>query len=330
MRCLLAVCMVGLMALPAAATVLVDGIKDAVYGSALAVQTVQTQFGDEGVDGDDVGGELDAAYARIENGALYLMLTGNAQNNFNKMEVFFDSKSGGENVLSGTPDYDFDTGGPYWTSTNLGGMKFDTGFEADYHLFARHGGSFEVDFIDRQGGTVAQVPGASGSAVTGGGAGAQTAVGSISAGSLASNSVVSSLSQNLLFGFDNSNNAGVAGGTGAANAAAAAAVTTGFEFCISLADLGSPAFGDTIKIAAMYDGSNHDYLSNQTLGGLPAGTGNLGGDGAGNFTGTLSGIDFNNFSGNQYFTITVVPEPSSLMLAMLAVLGTGFVTRRRK
>ena len=71
------------------------------------------------------------------------------------------------------------------------------------------------------------------------------------------------------------------GGTGAANAANALAVTTGLEFSIALVDIGSPGLGDTIKIAAMYNNGDHNFLSNQVLGGLPAGTGNLGGDGAG-------------------------------------------------
>ena len=66
------------------------------------------------------------------------------------------------------------------------------------------------------------------------------------------------------------------------------------------------------------NGGGHDYFSNQFLAGLPVGTGNLGGDGLGNFTGTAA-IDFTTFAGNQYFTL--VPEPSSLALGGIAVLG---------
>src|SRR5690606_28727026 len=95
----------------------------------------------------------------------------------------------------------------------------------------------------------------------------------------------------------------------------------GIELAIPLATIGNPA--GEFKISAMVGGANHDYLSNQILGGLPAGTGNLGGDGSGGFTGTLSGINLNNFAGDQFF---VVPEPASLMLVGCAAL----LMRRRR
>ena len=85
---------------------------------------------------------------------------------------------------------------------------------------------------------------------------------------------------------------------------------------IPLAALGNPIAGDTIRVSAMVNGSNHDYLSNQMLGGLPAGQGNLGGDGNGGFNGTVGQLDMNNFAGNQYFVIAV-PEPSSFKLVEL-------------
>ena len=66
------------------------------------------------------GSELDAAYARVSGGRLYLMLTGNHESNFNKLDVFIDSVVGGENTLSGAPQYDFPDG-PGWISQNLAG-----------------------------------------------------------------------------------------------------------------------------------------------------------------------------------------------------------------
>ena len=301
----------------------VDGTKDAAYGPALAVQTVETQFGDSGGPGTG-GGELDAAYAVIQGGRLYVMLTGNQESNFNKMDIFIDSVPGGENTLSGTPDYDFDSGG-YWISTNMAGLTFDTGFEADYHLFGRYGdqnGNYDFDFVNRMGGASAMVPGSSAAAPLAGAIGA----GSIPAGNLGPNASASALSQVLEFAFNNSNTAGFAGGTGAANPADALAVTTGIEFSVALADLGNPAIGDVIKIAAMYNNGDHNYLSNQMLGGLPAGTGNLGGDGAGGFTGNLGGVDLRQFPGDQYFSIRVVPEPASVALFGLA--GLALLRRR--
>jgi hypothetical protein len=123
---------------------------------------------------------------------------------------------------------------------------------------------------------------------------------------------------------DRSNTGGVTGGTGAADPVAAAAVTTGIELAIPLSALGNPNPSD-ILISAMINGSNHDYLSNQFLGGLTAPQGNLGGDGAGNFNGTVGQINLNaSYAGGlQYFAI---PEPSAATLAGLAVLT---MVRRR-
>jgi hypothetical protein len=78
----------------------------------------------------------------------------------------------------------------------------------------------------------------------------------------------------------------------------------------------------------MINGTGHNFLSNQLLGGLPAPQGNLGGDGNGNFTGTLSGINLNNYAGDQFFTV-VVPEPSTYALVGLG-LGALLAFRRRK
>lgn len=317
-RMLTALAVAGMAAGVANAQV-IDGTVDGSYGAPLSVQTVQTQFGDANPNN---GSELNAAYARISGGRLYLMFTGNHEANFNKLNVFIDSRAGGENVLTNVPQYD----GGGWISQNLGGMTFDTGFSPDFHLFSRWGGGpgpYEVDFIDRAGGGSAMVPGARG--VSGPPAGL-TAAGQINAGALGPNASGSSLTQDLLFAINNNNTLGVTGGTAAADQIAAAAVMTGMEFSISLADLGSPIDGTEIRISAMIGNGDHNYLSNQVLGGLPAPQGNLGGDGAGGFTGTLSGVNFNNFGGNQYFSI-IVPAPSAA-----AVLGLGglLLARRRR
>lgn len=314
-----AVVSVAVVSAPAWAIV-VDGTRDAGYGAPLAVQTVQTEFGDASPPGLLGGSELDAAYARIEGGRLFLMLTGNHEPNFNKLDIFIDSKPGGENTLSGTPDYDFDAGGGSWISSNLVGLTFDAGFEADYHLFGHWGAAapYEVDLVDRAGGISAMVPGSHGVGSVPVGL---VSTGSILAGSLGPNASGTALTQNLLFAINDNNAAGVMGGTGAADQIAAAAVTTGMEFSIDLADLGNPGPGDVIMIAAMINNGDHNYLSNQILGGLPAGTGNLGGDGGGGFTGTLSGVNFNQFAGNQYFSIVVpVPEPATLGLVGVGAL----------
>lgn len=295
----------------------VDGQRGANYGSALAVQTVETEFGDN-------FSELNAAYGYSENGILYLMLTGNLEQNFNKLNLFFDVGSGsGENVLSGTPDYDF-FDGTNWISSNYAGHTFDSGFNADYHMYARSGGGddYRVDFIDRLGG---------GSTIINGNTGSAVGLGTVGKNDLADNAGASALNNDISFFFDNSNTAGVLGGTAAADQAAAAAVTTGFEFAIDLADLGLDKTADnTIRVAAIIGNGDHNFHSNQTLGGLAAPQGNLGGDGAGGFTGDLSGINFNDFAGDQFFTVntSAVPEPGSLVL--ICGVGLAVCLRRRR
>lgn len=331
MKQLLCLAIFGASFAPASASLIVDGSKDASYGPALAVQTVKTRYGDELGDAPN-GSELDAAYAKIWNGRLYVMLTGNLQNNGgNKLSIFIDSKAGGENALSPTPDYD-STSGAIWRSNTLGGMTFDTVFTADYHIIARQfGNNLEVDFVDRAGGGMEQVPGSKGLApitrIDGMPSQNLThlvrSTGTISAGALGPNASMTALTLPLEFGFDNSNIAGVDGigcsGTVACAApddpAAAALVNTGLEFSIALADLGSPAVGSEIKIAAMIGNGDFNDYSNQFLGGLPAPHAKF----------PAASLPFNlaNESGDQFFRIQVtgeVPEPTSLGMTCLACL----------
>ncbi len=294
----------GALASAALAAPTLDGVRDAAYGTPKAVQTVQTAFGDANPNG---GSELDAAYAHIEGGTLYLMLTGNLENNFNKLNIFFDSQAGGQNVLQN----DANNGGNNpendgWAA-KYAGFTFDTGFQADYMLILRNGNfggdRFEIDF-----------------ATIGGGLGAFQSASSVFGGSL-TGSNASALPNGIGVAHDRSNTGGVLGGDQAANQAAAAAVTTGIELSIPLSAIGSPV--GEFSISAMVNGSNHDYLSNQFLGGLMPPQGNLGGDGAGGFNGTVGQLNLNNFAGEQFF---VVPEPASV--ALVALAGVALLRRR--
>jgi hypothetical protein len=315
----------------------INGLLELEYGGPLAVQSVETSFADSN-GGLTSGGELDAGYAVIDGGRLYVILTGNIEPNHNKVHVFIDSVPGGENVLTGTPQYDISN-----RSQRFGGYRFDVGFTADYHLFGSWGpdnsNTFEVDIANRAGGGSASV-GANGAAA-GLGGGMAIQVGVINPGnngldSSGNRTLAGFLANPLNFGFNNNNSGGVDGcntpamsGCQAANVPAALAVTTGFEFAISLADLGNPAPGSQIKIHAIYGNRFNDFLSNQVLAGVPSGNSSLGGDGMGTFTGTLSGIDFTDFAGNQYFVITVpVPEPG--LFASMVVALVAICRRRRR
>lgn len=290
-----------LAAVSVSAAQVIDGSRDGSYGPALAVQTVETQFGDN-------FSELDAAYATVSGGVLKMFIAGNLEANFNKLNIFIDSKAGGQNVINAGAN----PGNDNWAN-KYHGFTFDTGFSADYMLIFRHGNGgtqFDVDY-----------------AVVGGGFFDGGTVGTFdnTAGVGNLNSVIGGNNVNMSVRLDNSNSAGVFGGTNAADQMAAQAVTTGLEFSIPLAAIGSPV--GAFNVSVMVNGSNHDYLSNQFLGGLTAPQGNLGGDGAGGFNGSVGGINLNDgayASGNQYFT---VPEPSALALLGLGALA-GMIRRR--
>ena len=314
MRCFCSLLLVALLALPAWAAPTLDGTKDASY-DLRAVQTVETNFGDN-------FSELDAAYARVEGGVLYLMLTGNLESNFNKLNIFIDSVAGGQNQIGpGTNQGGTNPNNDDWAQNYSGvgpaadgdgpGFTFDAGFAADYLLINRRGaGKFDFDF-----------------ATVGGGAGGFESTFDIFGGfDSGSNSSVGA--SGIGVAFDNSNVAGIAGGTGGANQAAALAVTTGLELAIPLSAIGNPNPQD-ILISAHVNGSNHDYLSNQSLGGFPAPQGNPGEDGFGGFTGNgdVAEINLNNYPNTDQF-FKAVPEPSTLVLFGLALAGLACGRKR--
>jgi len=312
----LAALLVFAAAAPAAALT-VDGTLDADYGAALATQTTQTQFGDA-TDGNidfTNGSELDGIYARKIGSWLYIFVSGNLQSNFNKLELFFDSKSGGQNRLRGdNPNVDFDGLNRMGDNGGGNGLTFDSGFDADYWLGITNGdgGSGHRLFVNYA--ELLTNGGGSGYYVGEGFAGG---TGTLSGGTNPYGIRVS---------INNSNTAGVIGGC---DASSGAGVTTGVEIYIhddALGIVGVPTDAKEIKITAMVNGGGHDFLSNQVMASLPTGTCNLG---------EPRDVDFGTFAGDQFVTLSLgenVPgaTPWLLGLMSLVMLGGGaFVLRRR-
>ena len=290
----------------------VDGTRDASYPAALAVQTVDTQFGNHTGPASQyaaAGSELDNLHARIVGSDLYLFIGGNLESNFNKLDLFFDSKSGGQNTLAGN--------GQYVASMN--GLIFDAGFTADYALEVTCGNasasSLEVYA------NYAPIPtgGISGDFIGGGAGRTQT----VNFGAVVPGNGTGTVS------VDNANILGVGGGTGAANAAAATAVATGVEYKIPLSALGTTANGGDIKIIAFVNSSGRDFLSNQVLAGVPGGTSNLGNPNGVNFSApTLPGTQFVTVANGAVATAPAISvNPTTLNFFNTSVTG-GTVTRQ--
>jgi hypothetical protein len=153
---------VSVLAAPAWAVPVMDGTKDAEYGAALSVQNTNTQFGNA-MNGDPInegaGSELDAVYARITGGRLYVLVTGNLETggppgkNFNKLEVFIDSEGGGVNTITGAalpggvdpfccggfPPPDGNNTTNFGALQRMQGLTFDAGFDADHYVTITHG-----------------------------------------------------------------------------------------------------------------------------------------------------------------------------------------------
>ena len=122
----------------------IDGTRDAGY-TLLALQSNRTGFGDnqDGLtDFASSGSELAGVYATTFGGDLYLFFAGVLQSNGNKLDVFFDSRAGGQNVLPETGNYTgdnfalqrmgTDTDGDPIDGPDGPGLTFPLGFEADF------------------------------------------------------------------------------------------------------------------------------------------------------------------------------------------------------
>lgn len=287
-----AVVVSGLFAAGAHAQVTVDGTLSpgevSLYGTAKALQTNNTGFGNN-------ASELNALYTYIDPATrkLNVFIAGNAESNNNKLVLFFDTKAGGQNTMLGNnPDVNFNNlNTKYGPNTPAPGFTFDTGFAADYWFsISRDANNAYVDYAELL--------------TSGGGAGGFA--GQISVPTNVSPQVGSGTvgGQNgspvFKYGYNDSNTAGVSGDQGQPLAGDPSTVNTGAEYEFDLDTLG---INGDFKVVAFVNGSNHDFVSNQFLPGLPPLTTNLGGEGTGTFTGNVSAVNLNAFAGDQFVTI---------------------------
>jgi len=136
----------------------IDGNASVGDGYAsLSTQNTNTHFANAGT-GDAINGgggsEIDQIFAKVESGRLYVVIAGNLETNFNKLDVFIDSEAGGQNTLDGStlpagvdpfcPPCAAPGGALQQMAGGADGLglekiTFDTGFDADYYLTFTHG-----------------------------------------------------------------------------------------------------------------------------------------------------------------------------------------------
>ena len=277
----------------------VDGVASPKYGNAIVVQQISTGFGDAtdgGASGNCNGSELDAGYGMVvgglPDGHLYLVLAGNLETNFNKLDVFIDCRAGaGQNSLrNNNPDLDFNN-----LNNNMGaytdgsgaqqpGLTFDQGFDADAVMFFTVGGGAPNTMYVNFGQLLTD----------GGGVGGFAGDGAFDP-ALGAHVLLPSNPSNpygIHAALNNSNVLGVIG-DGAGLESSGAGVTTGLEIKIPLVAIDWDG-SSSIKVCAFINNGGHDYMSNQVLGPLPVGYGNLG-------TGRPN---FNDHPGEQFFVVS--------------------------
>ena len=278
--------LLALVPAPPARAVLVDGHLDAAY-VLMSTQTTQTSAADDqqGAIGFGTGSELDAAWAAVDGGVLYLFFAGNLKDtvcgtqactDLDFLMVFLDRQPGGQNTLLGpTP-----TGHPF------AGLTFDAALSPDYVLEYYDAGALDHQFSRHAAYGTLPTGGAGTSYSLGSGTNAG-APGTLSGGTNP-------------FGIeatvDNSNTAGVMAGCAAASGAG---VTTGVELAIPLAAIGSPS--NCITVCAFVNGTFGSTVTNQVLGAVPPGTCELG---------APSGVNFAAIPGTQAFTVCLGATPA--------------------
>jgi hypothetical protein len=254
----------------------INGAYDPSFGSALALQTDFTGFGNSA---GPNGNELDAAYGLVTNGNLYLFFTGDLQSG-NNINLFIAGVGGQSTVNAVNPGN--------LGMNDLAGLdssQFSPGFLAIYG-FNFTSGSEAL--------TVSQYNLVNNTAVDT--LGNLTETGNIVTNATVDNSVV--------VGFNN-NNTEVQSDTSGAVPNNVGPGSLGLEMKIPLSLIGNPS--GSVKVLVDINGSLEGYMANQFLPGMPFGTGNFGGGGtySDDVNASNSGFNFSSLSG-EYIT---VPAP---------------------
>jgi len=268
------------------------------YGSAYALQTVNTGFGNASANSDSTGGsELDANYGTITgDGTLYLFLAGNFENNGNHALAFIQTSVGGQSTLN-------ISGG--WTASAMNGSVFSPGFAPTLLIDANdyQGTLYTDQYALNGGGSVNNYLGAIPATSTG----------------IFPMTTFSGAGYNVTLALNNNHGSqmGASGGATIPADMLPPNAQTGLELAIPLAMYGWTGGG--VEVMEAINGGGDGYMSNQLLPGLPVGSGNIG-NGSPQF-------NFGSTPGEFY---TVVPEPSSITLVAVGLLGAVGLIRRRK
>jgi hypothetical protein len=271
------------------------------------------------------GSEIDGIFARADGAILSVLITGNLQTTYNKIDLFFDVASGGQQQLRGdNVDIDFNGLNRMGAGTQGNGINWDTGFAPDHWFTFTNGGTnpnvqvfanaatlrtdgplfnldnFKIDYGAYDGGNkssnnpiVFDGPRLDIQDNTQGNIFTEFSPRDAQLEVFNNPSSPAPVAGLAKFSINNSNIAGVTG----TSAAGAADVTTGLEVQVSLWELGWDGVSP-IKIAGFVNNGGHNFLSNQVIGGLPDGTGNLG---------EPRVIDFATIAGDQFVTLNVTP-----------------------
>lgn len=271
----------------AARAVTVDGHLDPSY-VLMATQATQTdrQNDTNGLATFSNGSELDAAYAVVDAGVLYLFFAGNLMDTIcgvnpctaaDQVEVFLDTQAGGQNVLLQSSPF----GAPY------AGLTFDPGFAPDYAVEFWAGGALDQLF-SRQAGFSTLPTGAPGSLTMLGSGSNAGAPGTLSGGVNP---------WGIQATIDNSNTGGVTAGCAAQFPGP---VQTGVELAIPLAAIGNPT--GCIRVCAFVNANLYYGVSNQILPPLPPGT---------CFSSNVNyaSVNLGSYPGTHYFSVCLGAVP---------------------